>query len=98
HADFPGVKVYARYEELLDDPGIDLVVIGTPLDTHKELAVAAAARKKQIVVDKIMALSVAEADEMIRAAKAHGVLLSVFQCRRWDSDFLTVKKALARGW
>jgi Predicted dehydrogenases and related proteins len=97
-ADFPGVKVYARYEELLDDPAIDLVVIGTPHDTHKELAVAAAARRKHIVVDKIMALSVAEADEMIRAAKTHGVLLSVFQNRRWDSDFLTVQEALARGW
>lgn len=97
-ADFPGVKVYAHYDELLDDPAIDLVVIGTPHDTHMEMAVAASKRKKHVVVDKIMATSVAEADEMIRAAKENGVLLSVFQNRRWDSDFLTVKEAIAQGW
>ena len=97
-ADFPGVKVYASYEELLDDPAIDLVVIGTPHDTHMEMSIAASKRGKHVVVDKIMALSVAEADAMIRAAKENGVLLSVFQNRRWDSDFLTVKEAIARGW
>ena len=97
-ADFPGAKVYAGYNELLDDPAVDLVVIGTPHDTHMEMSIAASNRKKHVVVDKIMATSVAEADAMIRAAKEKGVLLSVFQNRRWDSDFLTVKEAIARGW
>jgi len=96
--DFPSARVYSTFGELLDDPGVDLVVIGTPHDTHRELAVAAARRKKHVVVDKIMALSVAEADEMIHAAKESGVLLSVFQNRRWDSDFLTVKEVIQRGW
>lgn len=96
--DFPGAKVYESFEQLLDDPRVDLVVIGTPHHTHRELAVAAARRKKHVVVDKIMALSCAEADEMIAAAKENGVLLSVFQNRRWDSDFLTVKAAIAQGW
>lgn len=97
-ADFPDARVYAGYEELLDDPAVDLVVIGTPHDTHMELSVAASRRKKHVVVDKIMATSVEEADAMIRAARENGVLLSVFQNRRWDSDFLTVKKAIEAGW
>lgn len=97
-ADFPRARVYARYEELLDDPAVELVVIGTPHDTHMELSVAASRRKKHVVVDKIMATRVEEADAMIRAAEENGVLLSVFQNRRWDSDFLTVKKAIAEGW
>lgn len=96
--DFPGARVYPTFDELLDDAAVDLVVIGTPHDTHKELAVAAARRKKHVVVDKIMALSVAQADAMIQAARENGVILSVFQNRRWDSDFLTVKEVIARGW
>ena len=92
---FPGVKIYEKYDELLADPRIDLVVISTliprtPID-HPGL------REARMVVDKIMALGVAEGEAMIKAAERAGVLLSVFHNRRWDSDYLTVKNALQKG-
>src|SRR5690606_17035067 len=96
-ADFPGAKVYDQYEALLADPRIDLVVIGTPHDTHAALTVAACGRGKHVVVDKVMALSVREADEMIAAAERAGVVLSVFHNRRWDSDYLTVQRVVEAG-
>ncbi len=97
-ADFPEARLYDRFEEVLADPRVDLVVIGTPHDTHAPMAIAAAQAGKHVVVDKIMCLSTAEADAMIAAARQHGVVLSVFHNRRWDSDFLTVRRALEAGW
>lgn len=95
--DFPGARVYESYEEMLQDDAVELVVLGTPHETHLPLTVQAAKRGRHVVVDKIMALSAAEADQMIEAAERHGVLLSVFHNRRWDSDFLTVKRAIDQG-
>jgi scyllo-inositol 2-dehydrogenase (NADP+) len=90
-------KAVATVEELLVDPEVDLVVISTPHSTHRDLVVQSLAAGKHVVVDKVMALSVAEADEMIAAAETAGKLLNVFQNRRWDGDFLTVKQVLADG-
>ena len=95
--DFPGARVYDDYEEMLRDDAVELVVLGTPHETHLPLTVRAAERGRHVVVDKIMALSAAEADQMIEAAEKNGVLLSVFHNRRWDSDFLTVKRAIDQG-
>ena len=97
-ADFPGAAVYDDYARLLEDDSVSLVVLGTPHDTHVAMAVQAAERGRHVVVDKVMALSAAEADRMIEAAERHRVLLSVFHNRRWDSDFLTIKRALDQGW
>jgi len=91
------VKTFATFDEMLADDAVDLVVIATPHDTHADLSVAAMNAGKHCVVDKIMCLNTAEADAMIAASKRNGVLLSVFQNRRWDGDFLTVKKVLAEG-
>ena len=95
--DFPDANVVRTYEEMLADADVDLVVLGTPHHTHKELTLQACAAGKHVVVDKIMALSVAEADAMIAAAREAGVLLSVFHNRRWDSDYLTVRRVLEQG-
>ncbi len=92
-----GVPTVATVEELLDDPALDLVVISTPHDTHRALVTQALEAGKHVVVDKVMALSVAEADEMIAAADRAGKLLNVFQNRRWDGDFLTLQRVLAEG-
>jgi len=92
-----GCKTYATLEELLAERSVDLVVISTPHDQHRDQVVAALEAGKHVVVDKVMALSVAEADEMIAAAERVGRLFSVFQNRRWDGDFLTVRRALDDG-
>lgn len=96
--DFPDAAIYDSYEAMLNDEHVDLVVIGTPHETHKDLTIQAASKGKHVVVDKIMAPTSAEADAMIEACRRHGVLLSVFQNRRWDSDYLTVKNAIEQGW
>ncbi|MBX6314656.1 MAG: Gfo/Idh/MocA family oxidoreductase [Isosphaeraceae bacterium] len=92
-----GVQGLAHLDEALTDPRVDLVVIATPHDTHAELTVRTLQAGKHCVVDKVMALSEAEADRMIAARDAAGKMLSVFHNRRWDWDFLTLKEVLARG-
>lgn len=91
------VRTHAGFAALVDDPEVDLVVIVTPHDTHCELAIEALRAGKHVVVDKVMCLSVAEADRMIEAADSAGRLLSVYQNRRWDGDFLTLRRVIERG-
>jgi scyllo-inositol 2-dehydrogenase (NADP+) len=95
--DHAGISLPETYEALLDDPAVDLVVVATPHHTHESLVVQAARAGKHVVVDKIMCLSVEEGERMIAAAREAGVVLSVFQNRRWDSDFLTLRRVLDLG-
>lgn len=96
-ADFPDAQVVAELETALADPAIDLVVIATPNVLHAPQALAALRAGKHVVVDKPFAVTAAEARTMADAAQAAGRLLVVFHNRRWDSDFLTVKRLLAQG-
>jgi scyllo-inositol 2-dehydrogenase (NADP+) len=92
-----GVRGYAGLDEALADPAVQLVVIATPHDTHAELAIRALEAGRHCVVDKVMALTTAEAEAMIAARDRSGCLLSVFHNRRWDWDYATVREVLARG-
>lgn len=96
HADWPGVAVVGDPQAIFDDPDIDLVIIPTPNDTHFPLAQAALIAGKHVVVDKPFTLTLEEAKTLEKLAKHHGRLLSVFHNRRWDSDFLTLKKLFAQ--
>jgi predicted dehydrogenase len=91
----PGVKPYTSYDDVLADPEVNGVVIVTPHNTHASLAIRAMEAGKHTITDKAMCLSVAEAEAMIAARDRAGVLLSVFHNRRWDGDFLTVRRILA---
>ncbi|PWC98677.1 oxidoreductase [Azospirillum sp. TSO5] len=84
-------------EAVIADPGIDLVVIATPNTSHAPLAREALLAGKHVVIDKPMATTAAEADELIDLAKRQGRLLTVFHNRRWDNDFLTLRACLDRG-
>jgi scyllo-inositol 2-dehydrogenase (NADP+) len=90
-------KVYETPEEAFADPEVDLVVLATPSGTHAPLAIAAANAGKHVVTDKVMCLSLAECDAMYAAADANETLLTVFQNRRLDGDFLTIREAIANG-
>lgn len=90
-----GCRAVATMGELLADPAIDLIVLATPHDTHAALAIEALEAGKHVVTDKVMCLSVAEADAMIAAAGRARRLLSVFHNRRWDWDYQTVRRILA---
>ncbi|MGV9788927.1 Gfo/Idh/MocA family protein [Streptomyces sp. NPDC003435] len=97
-AEFPDVRVAATPEELLERAGeLDLVVIASPNKTHVPLATAAIKAGLPVVVDKPISGTAAEARELAALADEHGVLLSVFQNRRWDNDFLTLRKLVADG-
>ena len=80
---------------MLADPGIELVVVATPNETHFSLARAALAAGKHVVVDKPFTVTAAEGEALIALAADRGRLLTVFQNRRWDGDFLTVRELLA---
>ena len=92
-----GVKTYPNIEELLEDPKVELVTLATPHHTHKELAIEAMDAGRHVVVDKIMCMDAREAEELIEASERNGVMLSVFHNRRWDWDYLTVRKAIDDG-
>ncbi|MCS7483937.1 Gfo/Idh/MocA family oxidoreductase [Umezawaea endophytica] len=95
-AAYPDVDLLDTADDLLAS-GVDLVVIGTPNKTHVDLALAAIDRGIPVVVDKPFAPTAAEARRVVEAAKAKGVPLTVFQNRRWDSDFRTVQEVVRSG-
>ncbi|MEU6376899.1 Gfo/Idh/MocA family oxidoreductase [Streptomyces sp. NPDC046909] len=98
-AEFPDVRVAATPEELFEQRAadLDLIVIASPNKTHVPLATAALEAGLPVVVDKPVAGTAAEARKLAEFADARGLLLSVFQNRRWDNDFLTLRKLLAEG-
>ncbi|GGW20431.1 oxidoreductase [Streptomyces capoamus] len=97
-AEFPDVRLAAGAQELFDRADdLDLVVVATPNKTHVPLATAALEAGLPVVVDKPVAGTAAEARELAALAEQRGLLLSVFQNRRWDNDFLTLSRLLADG-
>jgi predicted dehydrogenase len=98
HTDYPQANVVADADALFAQADeLDLVVVSTPNRTHVPLALRAIEAGLPVVVDKPFAPTAAEAEKVVQAAKAAGVGLTVFQNRRWDSDFLTVRKVLDSG-
>jgi scyllo-inositol 2-dehydrogenase (NADP+) len=96
HRDYPAATILPSAEAMLADPSaLDLVVVASPNRSHVPLGVAALEVGLPVVVDKPMAPSSAEARRLMEAAERTGELLTVFQNRRWDNDFLTVRKLVA---
>lgn len=96
-AALPHARVHADAQALLAAPDLDVVVIATPNATHAPLARQALLAGKHVVVDKPFTLGVADAEELAALAARQGRQLSVFQNRRWDNDFLTVREQIAAG-
>jgi predicted dehydrogenase len=97
HADWPGMTVCSSPAELIARDDIDLVVIATPNDTHHPLARAALLAGRHVVVDKPFTVALDDARELGALAGQQGRVLSVFHNRRWDGDFLTLRRLLADG-
>jgi predicted dehydrogenase len=91
---YPSVRILRSVDEALKDAAVQLVVVATPNETHFELATRALLAGKHVVIDKPFAATSAEAGELKELAKKQGVVLAPFHNRRWDGDFLTVKKLL----
>jgi scyllo-inositol 2-dehydrogenase (NADP+) len=96
-AQYPGIKVQRSLEELLKDDAVELVIVNTPSYTHFDFAKKALNAGKHVVVEKPFTATVQEAEELTTLAEQKGKKLSVFQNRRYDSDFKTVKKILDSG-
>jgi scyllo-inositol 2-dehydrogenase (NADP+) len=93
-ARYPKAKILRDVEALFQNADVELVVVATPNQTHFPFAMQALEAGKHVVVDKPFAITTHDADTMIETASKAGRVLSVFQNRRWDGDFLTVQKIL----
>jgi len=95
-AEYPYVEIVRTFDALLTED-IDLVVISTPNQHHFDMAKSAMEAGKHVIVEKPLATSSTEAEKLCEIAKDHNVLLSVYQNRRLDGDFLTVKHLIETG-
>jgi scyllo-inositol 2-dehydrogenase (NADP+) len=94
HLEYPSAKIVRTIDELVSDPDIDLVVITTPNDTHFEYAATALKAGKHVVLEKPFTNTVEEAKELVKIARESGKVLSVYQNRRYVSDYLTIADLL----
>ncbi|KAJ5631991.1 oxidoreductase [Penicillium lividum] len=95
--DWPGIKSYRSTELMIQDPEVDVVVVTTSPDSHLELAKLALSAGKHVVVEKPFTPTYEEARELMELAKKQNRLLTVYQSRRWDTDFLTLSKLVQTG-
>ncbi|HEV2577309.1 MAG TPA: Gfo/Idh/MocA family oxidoreductase [Acidobacteriaceae bacterium] len=91
---YPSARILRSVDEAFADPTIDLIVVATPNETHFDLAAQALQAGKHAVVDKPITSSAKSAQALASMAKAHSRILAPFHNRRWDGDFLTVRKLL----
>jgi len=95
---YPDAQIVATADNLLDRADeLDVVVIGSPSGTHVDLANAALDAGLAVVVDKPFSITPEQGRALIEKAQRLGLLLTVFQNRRWDGDFLTLRSLLADG-
>ncbi|NLK27475.1 MAG: Gfo/Idh/MocA family oxidoreductase [Clostridiales bacterium] len=87
-----GIKTYDSLEDMLKDPQVDIILIATPNDVHKSIAIQAMHAGKHVVCEKPVTLSSEDLQEMIDASEETGKFFTVHQNRRWDEDFLTMKR------
>jgi predicted dehydrogenase len=91
---FPRARLVRNYIDILEDPDVELVIVNTPDHLHADMARLALKKGKHVVVEKPFTQKSSDADELISIAEKKGLVLSVFQNRRWDGDFLTVRKVI----
>src|SRR5438067_3923717 len=91
------IRAHAQQEEMLDDPDVGLVVVGTPPSAHLNPVLAALHAGKHVVCEKPFAVSLDEADRMIDAAASRNLALTVYQSRRWDPDYIAMREVLRSG-
>lgn len=92
-----GIFVYDSNEAIFADTTVDIVVIAVPNDSHEYLVINALQAGKHVICEKPVEMSVASVDRMIAASKKAGKLFTVHQNRRWDVDFLAMKKLADSG-
>ncbi len=94
---YPSVRISKTIDDVMNDPDVELIVVNTPNETHFEYTERALENGKHVVVEKPFTVTSNEAERLINLSKAVSRTLTVFQNRRWDSDFLTIKRILKDG-
>jgi len=97
HERLKDVAVVPSVEALLDQQGIDLVIVASPDHLHADHAIAALEAGKHVLVEKPAATTLSDAQRMADMAETPGRMLTVFQNRRWDADFLTLQRIIKEG-
>ena len=92
-----GIQAYESFEAAISDPACDIIVCATPNDVHKDIVIKALKAGKNVICEKPVDMSVAALDEMLAACKESGKKFTVHQNRRWDVDFLAMKKIINDG-
>ncbi len=92
-----GLRVYDDLNTMLSDSGIDAVLVATPTAMHFDHAMQALRAGKHVMVEKPVALDLPQAKMLVEEAERNRRVLSVFQNRRWDIDYLTVRDAVSSG-
>jgi len=92
-----GCRAHADFDSLVEDPDVELVVVATPSHLHAPQTIEALNAGKDVICEKPMAATLAEADTMIYAARSTGRLLTVFHNRRYAPDFLKVMEVMRSG-
>lgn len=95
--EFPGLRPYASVAELASDDDVEVVVVATPPSSHFELARDLLEAGKHVALEKPMCITVAEADALVALARANELVLTVHQSRRFDPDYLAVRRAVGAG-
>lgn len=91
---YPYVRIVRSFDELLADASIELIIVNTPDITHYDYCRAALEANKHVIVEKPFVFTVAEGETLIRIAAERNRMLSVFQNRRWDGDFMTLRELM----
>lgn len=95
--DFPDLRGYDSATALSADDDVDIAIIATPPSFHASLALELLRAGKHVVMEKPMALTKADADQVIATAQQHDRTVTVHQSRRWDTDWLAVRRLMNRG-
>ncbi len=95
-AERAGCSAFPSYGRMLESDKIDIVVVTTPSNTHAKYAIQALNSGKHVIVDKPPAITLADVKKMFAAAKRNNRMLITFLNRRWDGDYVTVKRILAK--
>ena len=95
---YPSIKSFSSLESMLADDSIELVVVNTPNNTHADFTRKALLAGKHVIVEKPFTITVKDADELIDLAAQKNLCLTVYQNRRYDSDYKTIRKIIAEEW
>ena len=95
--DFPGLAAHASVDDLFGDDDVDLAIVATPPSAHFALTRSLLRAGKHVACEKPLCLTAAQADELIAVAGANERVLTVHQNRRWDPDFLAIRRAVDAG-